>query len=180
MEEKATEFKDDISLNTDLKKAQTKNQKMDDAVAQSVNSYLKLKTELGVSVRQAQAEMDALSDQLGRVFPAENAGWRAEVMPFQQALVTEVRPTLLVLDSSVSLLLLIATVNVGVLFLARRIQRQKDVSISVALGATHWRIVRQAIVVPRHYQPSARLSGSRSQRSPHARSSASYPCRYRG
>jgi putative ABC transport system permease protein len=99
----------------------------------------------GVSVPQAQAEMDALSDQLGRVFPAENAGWRAEVMPFQQALVTEVRPTLLVLYFSVSLLLLIATVNVGVLFLARRIQRQKDVSISVALGATHWRIVRQAI-----------------------------------
>ena len=47
LEEKATEFKDEISsLNTDLKKAQTKNQKMDDAVAQSVNSYLKLKTEL--------------------------------------------------------------------------------------------------------------------------------------
>src|ERR1700723_4420102 len=62
----------------------------------------------GVSLAQAQAEMDTISERLASEFPAENKGWTVRLVPMQKEIVGDVRTALLVLLGAVGLLLLIA------------------------------------------------------------------------
>jgi predicted permease len=99
----------------------------------------------GVSVQQAQAEMDAISHHLEQQYPADDKGWGAVVKPLREELVGDVRTPLLVLLGAVALVLLIACANAANLVLSRTISRQKEIAIRSALGASRMRVLRQVI-----------------------------------
>jgi putative ABC transport system permease protein len=99
----------------------------------------------GVDLKQAQAEMNTISNRLEQQYPVDDKGWGAMLRPLQADLVSDVRPALLVLLGAVGFILLIACVNVTNLSLARIFSRHKEIAIRTAMGASSARIVRQIV-----------------------------------
>ena len=96
-----------------------------------------------VTVERAQADLTTLTAGLQKDFPASNKDWSARVIPVQSEVVGFFGPALYVLMAAVSLLLLIACINVANLMLARAAAREREVAIRSAIGATRERLVRQ-------------------------------------
>jgi putative ABC transport system permease protein len=91
----------------------------------------------GVTMQQAQAEMNAIATQEAKDFPKSNAGWGAVVEPFKNDLLPAERQRLLwLLLGAVGFLLLIACLNVANLLLARSMARQPEVATRSVLGAS--------------------------------------------
>jgi putative ABC transport system permease protein len=98
----------------------------------------------GVTIKQAQADMDSVTANIAQAFPKSNKGWGAFVEPLKNDFMPKERiQTLWMLLGAVGFVLLIACVNVANLLLAKGTTRQKEVAVRSSLGASRANIFAQ-------------------------------------
>jgi putative ABC transport system permease protein len=114
------------------------------------NHYLQLLGRLGpgATIDRARLETSELAKRMVRDFPTMYDATKpliAKVNPLSSVLVAESRPFLVTLFIAVTLVLMIACVNVANLMLARGEVRRREVAIRTAMGASRYRVMRQAL-----------------------------------
>lgn len=101
----------------------------------------------GVTLAQAQADMNVVGARLARDFPKSNKGWGVSVEPLHNDfLPPELIKNLWLLMAAVAFVLLIACANVANLLLARGMSRSKEVAVRTSLGATRAHIFAQFLI----------------------------------
>jgi macrolide transport system ATP-binding/permease protein len=100
----------------------------------------------GVSVGAASENISSIAQQIAVEFPQTNRDRSANVIPLTDAILGDIRPTLIALLCGAGLLALIGFVNVSSLLLVRAESRRREIAVRGALGASHVRLVRQFAV----------------------------------
>jgi putative ABC transport system permease protein len=96
----------------------------------------------GVSIEQAQAQLDGVARQIATAYPDSNQGWGAKVVSLHERYFGAARASLLTLMLIVSLVPLVACANVASLFLARSLSRRTELATRLALGASRGKLIQ--------------------------------------
>ena len=107
------------------------------------NAVARLKT--GVTMSQAQQELDAIAARLSTEYPRTNEGKTVQLVSLRDHLAGDLRPSLLVLATAALLLLAIAIANTAHLLMARALERSREIAVRTALGAQRGRVMRQLL-----------------------------------
>jgi putative ABC transport system permease protein len=99
----------------------------------------------GVTLQQAQADVDTIAEGLEHLYPASNTSWRLRMVGLREELLGNISTALYILLGAVGFVLLIACANVANLQLSRAAGRQKEFAIRTALGAGRLRLLRQLL-----------------------------------
>ena len=111
--------------------------------ARYYNAVARLKP--GVTVQQAQAELDGIAQRLAQQYPRTNSDHRIQIVSLRDHLAGDLRPSIGLLSGAVVLLLLIAMANTANLLMARASARVREMAVRNAIGADGTRLVRQLL-----------------------------------
>jgi putative ABC transport system permease protein len=100
----------------------------------------------GVSLERAQADSEGMAAELRGLFPLKkNADMHFRVVPMQEDIVREVKPSILALFGAVLFVLLIACANVANLLIVHAAARHRELVVRAAIGGSRWRLIRQML-----------------------------------
>jgi putative ABC transport system permease protein len=109
--------------------------------ARYFNAVARLKP--GVTIEQAQSELDGIAERLAQQYPGTNRGKTIQLVTLRSHLAGDLRSSINVLTVSVLLLLVIAIANSANLLMTRATARTREIGVRSALGADRGRLVRQ-------------------------------------
>jgi predicted permease len=96
----------------------------------------------GVTMEQAKAELEAVAARSARDFPTSSAGWSVTVETLHASVVGEFGRATWLLLATVTVVLLVACLNVGGLLVARAVSRERETALRISLGASSSRLLQ--------------------------------------